>query len=125
MWHRIYGVGHQVQDHGLHLGAVYEDLVALGRVVQDELHVLPHKWAQEPFDIAQEGVGIDHDRLAGLPSAEGQQLLGQRGRRLFCRQDLCEIGLLRAVAGDPIPQDLGVAADDLQQVVEVVGDAPG
>jgi hypothetical protein len=60
-----------------------------------------------------------------LAAAEGQELADQDLGPLAGLADLGEVGRIGPPGGQVLDQQGGVAVDDLQQVVEVVGDAAG
>ena len=70
-------------------------------------------------------VEVEPLRLQDLAAAEGEELAGQLGRPLAGALDLLDLapfGIVRVEAGE---EQLAVAGDDGDQVVEVVGDAAG
>ena len=69
---------------------------------------------------------FDHLRLQRLAAGEGEQLAGQLGGALGAvKMAFFSRGSARASLGHRRAEQLEVAADHLQQVVEVVGDAAG
>ena len=85
---------------------------------------------QVPY-LGDQVVEVQHARLDDVAAGEGEQLAGEPGGPLGGRLDLRQIG------ADVLPLDLGrvlacflagergVVGDDAEEVVEVVGHAPG
>src|SRR5690606_40933015 len=74
---------------------------------------------------AQGLVQIELTRAEHLPAAEGEELVGELTGVLGGPGDLREIGAERAVRVEAAGDELRVAQDHGEHVVEVVGDAPG
>ena len=68
---------------------------------------------------------IDRLRIDALPPRECQQLAGQGGAALCRGLDRGHRALKPGVVADVFLQGVEVAADDHQEIVEVVGDAAG
>jgi hypothetical protein len=90
-----------------------------------DAHRLADRLAQQRREVGDQHVEIDGQRVQALAAREGQQLAGQ-GPALLGRQAhrLDLPGQLVLLAGAPLDQ-LDIAQDHGQQVVEVVGDAAG
>jgi len=80
---------------------------------------------QRLLGLAHHLVEIEGLQAALLAAAENQQLLGERRRPLDGALDLQQPSLLRAVPVSAHHEQLDVARDALQMVVEVVGDPAG
>src|SRR5439155_1318731 len=94
-----------------------------------DLHQYLHLFADQPREHRlhrTHRIGeIQYARRENLTPAEGEQLLRQRGRTLARAPNLVEIGVLRARRIQALGQQLAVAVDDRQQVVEVVRHSAG
>ena len=90
-----------------------------------DLDVLAH----DPFEhlprLGHDVVQVESPRLQDLLATVGKQLAGQARSAIGRLADLCDLLALIRVAARPAKQDLGVAADHGQEVVEVVRDAAG
>ena len=90
-----------------------------------DFDALAERPAQHVVDAADQAAEIDHFRRERLAAAEGQQLRGE----LRTARDGGDRGLQAllgaVIARDVATEELQIAADDLQHVVEVVRDAAG
>ena len=77
---------------------------------------------QHRVDLADAGVEREHARLEHLTSAERQQLAGQAGGPLARVADLLDVSPDRIVGAELLQDQIAVAQDAGEQVVEVVGD---
>ena len=123
--HGVAGVGHQVKQHLLHLVLVRVHR-AQGRFQgYAQLHVL----ADHPPDQAL--VGLHHLvegerlKLAHLAAAEGQELAYQVSGLEGAFEHAFQVGPVGAALVQVFHGQLGVADDHREDIVEVVGDAPG
>ena len=116
--HRVAGVGGEVEDHALDLRAVGLDGREVRREPDADADVVADDAVQHRLHPGDDLVEVQHLRVQHLAAAEGQQLAGEARRLARGAGDLLQ--LLAAVARE---QDLGVAGDHRQQVVEVVRDA--
>ena len=98
-----------------------------GQTLGFALLVVDDVAAQRTFDhrphVADAGVQIDHGRGQVLAAGEGQQLPGQAFAALG--RGLDGLDRARQFRVEQPLEGLRIAADDYQQVVEVVGDAAG
>ena len=85
-----------------------------------KLDVFADDPAQHLFDARDDLAQAKLGRLHGLAATEREQLLGQRGSAPRRRQNLVQIAALGVVLEQVLTQQLGVALDDHEQVVEVV-----
>ena len=91
------------------------------RVQRDtHLHVFAHQAPQHRPHLLHHAVEIQHARFEDLLAAEGQQLPGQSRGALSGLVDLHEAGPQRIARAQLAEQQLAVAVDHRQQVVEVV-----
>ena len=98
-------------------------LDATQRVVEpgDQLDVLTDQPLQHRLELADQLVQIDHPRLDDLLAAERQKLLGERRRVLARPANLLDMGPDGVLIGQLVENQLAVAVDGGEQVVEVVG----
>ena len=123
--HRVAGVDGQVHQHLLDLAGIGLDRARFADGADVELEILADQAPQHAIHLADDRVQIDDARLDDLAPREEQQLAGEGGGALAGALDLLECRPVRMVGRDLAENDVGVALDDGQQVVEVVGDAAG
>src|ERR1700674_1744624 len=116
-------------------GKVHDDLVDLAGIGADRADC--GAWNHDQIDILADHAGkhfqvlgnylIQVEDLRGehLFAAEGQQLPGQRRCALRGIGDFLRRTPQPGIGSDPFEKKLGIAGDHHQQVVEIVGDAPG
>ena len=90
-----------------------------------ELDVLSDEPAEHRRQVADQRVDVEHLRLEDLLAAEGQELARQAGRALGRPPDLLHVVGQRVALLQHAPDQVAVAHDDGQEVVEVVGDPAG
>ena len=121
--HRVAGVDRQVQHRVLELRRIDVGVPQPARDHGFEFHRLADRAPQHVFEPQHELAGMDDARLERLAPAEGEQVLGQLGAAVDgiagIRQALVDGG----VTGQALADQMQIARDDLQQVVEVVCDA--
>ena len=123
--HRVAGVDREVHQDLLNLPRVRLDVGDVVAGAEDDVDVLADQPAQQRLDLAEAGPRIEHPRLEDLAAAEREQLPGQRGGAIRRETDLVEMPGLDAPRRQHLREQLAVALDRRQQVVEVVGDAAG
>ena len=124
--HRITRVGGQVDQDLLDLPLVHLDPPQLRCAVEHHLDTVGQQLPEERLEFAKHAVHIHNRGLHRLPSAEGEELLGDRrgpiDRLLHVAQILgARARFRRQVAAE----QFGVSADDRQQVVEIVRETAG
>ncbi len=125
--HRVAGVDGEVEDRVLELVGVAEGQPQAAGHHHLELHPLAERPAQQLVHRADQPVGVDRPRLERLAPGEGQQPVGQRGGALGRGHGEAGIAgqVLRPALVDAGLHQVERADDAGEQVVEVVGDAPG
>ena len=121
--HRIAGIDREIHDHLLELIGIGADPPEIGREHGDERNVLANEAAEHLVHLRDDAVEIEHLGLEHLPPAVGEQLAGQRSRPLGRLADLLDIASLGIARRQFPQQELRVAQDRRQEVIEVVGDA--
>ena len=121
--HGVAGIDGNIDDRKLQFGKV--DFDRPHRRI--DLFVVDDVAAQRAFDhrphVPDAGIQIDDRRAEMLAAGKRQQLTGQAFAALGRRLDRLD-GPRQFRIEQPL-EGLGVAADDHQQIVEVVGDAAG
>ena len=90
-----------------------------------QLDVRADEAGKHRAQVADEGVEIEHARRQQLLATEGEKLAGQGGRPVGGLLHFHYLGVVRVVLLQTEEEQFGVAGDDAQQVVEIVGDATG
>ena len=121
--HRVAGVHGQVHDYLLELAGIGLDPPRGGCEPRAERDVFAQEAAQHLLQVADQRVDLEHGRLQDLLAAERQQLAGQPGGAIGGLVDL--IGVLTTGIGgaEVLEQEIRVAGDGREDVVEVVGNA--
>jgi hypothetical protein len=114
---------------------VHEDLLDLADVDAHQGQVLPQVRLERDAiadDAVQHAhraphhfVEVDVGQLEHLAASVGQQLLGQLGGPAAGGEDLQHVRLQGRVLGERLEEEVRVGPDDGEEVVEVVGHAPG
>ena len=123
--HRVARVGREVHQDLLDLPRVgaHERQRGVGLDVQTDVGAdQTREQAAQPADHLVE---IERARLHHLLAAEGEELARQRRRAFGGPADLLDVGPAGVAALELVEQQVGVAEDRRQHVVEVVGDAAG
>ena len=102
------------------------DADAAESVPRDEVEfdVLANQAVQGPGDVGDYGIQVDDAKRLHLLAAEGEQLPGQLRGSAGGGEYFLKLVLDRASRNDRIQGQFGIAGDDGEQVVEVVGDSP-
>ena len=123
--HRVPCIHDQVHEDLLDLSGVRLDPPQIFPAPERQLDVGADETPQHALDAVDHHVQVEHLGLEHLAAAEGEELARERGRaqgRLLHLADLAQ----QLVLGSQLPLDhLAVAQDRGQDVVEVVGHAPG
>jgi hypothetical protein len=86
-------------------------------------HVLSKEALEHLLEPGHDGVQVHHLRFHGLAAGEGEELLGKRRRLLAGFLDAGEVPAQERVVPVAVEQEVRVAEDREQAVVEVVRDA--
>ena len=121
--HRVAGVDGQVHQHLLDLRRVDADAPEGGVEPRHDLDVLAEERPQHARGVRDEGVEVDDLRLQHLLAAEGEELAHEARGPLGGAHDVLHLAQARVVRVEAPAQQLAVAHDHREQVVEVVGDA--
>ena len=123
--HGVAGVDDEVHDHLLELALVDAHRREVGAVLDAERHLVGQQAVQQVRELGERVLEVDDGRAQRLLAREGEQLAHQRGGAVGVLADLHQVAVLDV--GDVVAhqQEVAVAVDRGQQVVEVVGDAAG
>ena len=123
--HRVARIDDEVDDHLLELVEVGLDQPEVAPVRDFELDLLADQPAQHHLQFRQHVGELQHLRPQRLPARERQQLPHQARRPVGVLPDLHDV--LERRVGRPVvdEQQVGIADDRGQHVVEVVRDAAG
>ncbi len=122
--HDVPGVHRKIDQGELQLRRVDLDWPQRRIQVDDQSHGLAERTPQHVGHGVEALAQIDSLGRQGLAAREAQQLAGQACAPPRGRQDRIQ-GLVVAVLDKTAVEQFGLAADDHQKVVEIVGDAAG
>ncbi len=123
--HGVARVDDEVEEHLLELGAVHLDRARARSEGGHELYVLADHPPEDELHVAYDRAQLDDRRREDLPPAEREELPREPRRVLERRGDVLEVLPALLVAREVAEEELRVALDDGQDVVEVVGDPSG
>ncbi len=118
--HRIARVDRQIQDDVLELVDVHKRVPQTAGHHRFHLNGLAQGAPKQVVHAANRGCEVDHNRLQRLLAAEGEQLRGELRTAFHGIDRLLQPLACPAVTGMTPVQQFEVAAQDLQDVVEVV-----
>ena len=122
--HGVAGIERQVEHGAFHLGRVGQGVPQAAGDDGLDLDALAERAAQHLGHVLHLPAQIHHPGLQWLAAREGEQLAGQRRGPIGAMQGVLQP--LRGLAVLHLGGDqFEIAADHLQDVVEVVGDAAG
>ncbi len=127
--HRVPRIDREVDEDLVELAGVDADVARWAVEPQDQANVLADEWSQHRLGVADRGLDVDDPWPYDLLATEGQELGRERRgtvRRIGDGRDSAE-GLHGVegvvVGGQIVGEQLAVATDREQHVVEVMGDA--
>jgi len=124
--HRVTRIDHEVEQHLLELGGVGLDDARLWLEHRDQLDVLADEATEYAIHSTDDLVDVDGGgRRHFLPAGEDEQLVSEPGRLVRGGQDLLQVVSDRVLGRQPLHRQRGEADDGREEVVEVVGYAPG
>ncbi len=123
--HGVAGVDDEVHDHLFELALVDADRGEVGCVLDAERHLVGEQAVQQVGEFGERVLEVDDGRAQGLLAREGEELADEGGGAVGVLADLHEVAVL--LVGDVVAHEeqVAVAVDRGQEVVEVVGDAAG
>jgi hypothetical protein len=122
---RVQGSRHQVRQRLLDLPGVGTNGPESGGQVGPESHARREQRPQSRLGVGHDPAEVEHAGREHLPAAKGEELPGQVGRPFAGLENLRGVRPQRVARGEVLEQHVAVAVDDGEQVVQVVGDAPG
>src|SRR5205814_66890 len=123
--HRIAGVDDQVDEHLLDLTGIAAYASEAGLTHEGELDVFANQPAQHVFRLRDDLFEREDLRHQHLTTAEEEELTRQAGRTVGRVDDLAGVGPPRVVFVQGFEEQFAIPPDRREQVVEVVGNAPG
>ena len=121
---RVAGIDHEIQQDMFELAGIGADQGQIVRQAVADLDALRREAAEHRFDALHDVIQIEQFGLENLAAAESEQLAGQQRRPVAGLLDGGESRLGGGAGGGETAQ-LGIAIDDGQQIVEIVGDSAG
>src|SRR5690606_15260629 len=119
LWHGVARVDDQVQDHLLELSHVPLDAWQGLDEIEAQMYLLVEHALNHVLDVADDLVQVELLGAQGLPAAEAQQLACDRASSLGCLEQLLYVPDELAVLGEPLANQLTVALDHGEEVVEI------
>ena len=123
--HGVFGVDDEIHDDLLELAGIGASAADGGSEAGGEFDIFADEGAQETLHVGDDGVDVDDFEFEKLFAAEGEELAGQSGGAVGGLLNGFGFGMQRMAEGELVEHDLGVSADDHEEIVEVVGDAAG
>ena len=121
--HGVARVDREIHDDLFDLAGIGANGAKIWREAEDELDIFANEAGNELDDILDDGVEIEDARLEDLHAAESEKLASQGGGAVGGAVDLFDFARGGVRRRQDIHQQLGVALDDHEEIVEVVGDA--
>mmetsp|Transcript_4209 Transcript_4209/g.7600 ORF Transcript_4209/g.7600 Transcript_4209/m.7600 type:complete len:452 (-) Transcript_4209:48-1403(-) len=123
MGHSIARVDREVEDHGLHLARVDEAIPQTALDDRLDLDCFAQSPSQHVVHAVQQPPNVLRFRFQRLLTAESQQLRCQVGTARDAGDRVLGEPTLRIITGHVLQEQLQIAPDHLQQVVEIMRDA--
>ncbi len=123
--HGVAGVDDEVHDHLLELALVDADRGEVGTLLDLQRHLVGQQPVQQVRELGERVLEVDDRGPQRLLAREGEELADEGGGAVGVLADLHQVAVL--LVGDVVAhqQQVAVAVDRGQEVVEVVGDAAG
>src|SRR5712691_224016 len=123
--HGVFGIDHQIHDDLLKLSGIGASAADGGGELSGEFDIFSDEWAEEALHVGDDGVDVDDLELEMLFAAEGEELAGESGRAIGGLANGFGFGVQRMFRSELVEENLGISADDHEEVVEIVSDAAG
>src|SRR5262245_4318416 len=91
----------------------------------DEFNRFAEQAGKHTRTLADRLIQIHHSRLKELTPAKGQELPSQIAGPSGVRAHVLYVFAQRSIGSEPLEEQVGVAGNHSQQVIEVVGDSSG
>ena len=121
--HRVARINGEIQDHLLDLAAVGLDQAHVGSGRGLQLNVLADQPSQNSLHVHKNALNADYFGRQHLFSTESKQLARERGGPLRGRLDLFRVTPQRIAGGQTIREQICVALDNHQEIVEIVSNS--
>ena len=123
--HGVARIDEQVHDHLLDLFGIGQDTAQMGIERGGEGDVFADEAAEHAFGIADGGIEVERTGLDDLLAAEGEELAGEGGCAFAGLADFLGAVPQGAVGIEAAGEEIGIAIDDGEQVIEIVSDTAG
>jgi hypothetical protein len=123
--HGIARVDHEIHHHLFELRRVGPHQDRPGGQRELELDALADESAQETVEVDEQRVEVEVARIERLAATESKEFAGDPAGSLRGAQDLGELPGVAMVVAQAMQQELRVAGDRGEKVVEVVSDSAG
>ena len=118
--HGVARIHHQVHQHLFDLSRIRAHHSQVRPQRQLQIDILADQPPQHRGQARHQLIQVQHPGLQDLRPAVSQQLLGQRCRALAGLQDLLRRVMIRIARLQRVQDQLAVARDDGQQIIEIV-----
>src|SRR5271166_4800554 len=123
--HGVFGVDDEIHDDLLELAGVGASATDGRSKIGGEFDIFADERAQQALHIGYDGVDVDDFEFEKLLAAEGEKLTGEGGGAIGGLLNGFGLGMQSIFGSELIEENFSVAADDHEQIVEVVSDASG
>ncbi len=123
--HRVLGVDRQVENRIFELAGIRECAREVGIEQDPDVDLLAQRALHQLAHSGDELVAVDLDRIKRLAPPKGEQALGEFGTALTGLHDQIGEPLKIVARFEFLGQELGIADDHGEQVVEIMRDAAG
>jgi hypothetical protein len=121
--HGRLGIRCQVRHDLIDLGGIGLDPCRFQRGEHNGLNVIAQQSRSDPAAFNDDGIQVQHARLQHLAAAKGQHLAREGGGALGGSGDF--LNVMRGLPGNCRKQQFGITQYHAEQVVELMGYAPG
>src|SRR5262249_43653626 len=115
------GVDRQIHDDLFELTAISADAAELTTRFEDLTDIFGDQAGEHLAEFLNDGIQIQHFELDDLLAAKRQELAGHAGGAFGGVEDFLGVFPERTVVGELFDEEFGVALNDADDVVEVVG----
>jgi len=123
--HCVFRVDDQIHDDLLELTGVGASAADVGSKLSGEFDIFADEGAQQALHVGDDRVDVDDFEFEKLLAAECKELTGESRGHGWRPAEWLPPGAKGMALAKLAEKDLGVAADDHEQIVEVVSDAAG
>ncbi len=123
--HGVFSIDDEIHDDLLELTGIGASATDGGSETGGEFDIFADERAQEALHIGDDGVHVDDLEFEKLLAAEGEKLTREGSGAIGGLLNGFGLDVQRVFGSELIEENFGIAADDHEQIVEVVSDASG